>query len=822
MPSTVTTISFNDLVPARGYSFAISAVDDDQNESEAATTVGATLLPNPEQVEIIPHSGYVSLSWLPVVPAEYVNHYAIYVSTSEFNSIAGMEPVRISDSPSVRIARLENGTAYHFAVATVNLSNGSRDTVVSFPATPNEDSEGPLFGDITVNGQPLTDGMTFGRSVVISVEASDPASVSLVEFLVDSKSEAKIYAGSPCYLWNWNVVRHEDGVHELTVRAYDSLGNVSEATFQVNTLLVVPDPPEITEPRSGMITNKELQHLKGIGEIATTVRVIRDGETVAEGVTDHKGAFGSELVLREGENILQAVAANRAGESEASSSVSLFLDTTLPGKPRNVEAIPKSGGQVKLSWQAPVDESVAGYVLYRSPSPFEGIDQAARLNNEMLTVTGYTDLTPEDRLWYYRVASIDQAGNEGILSDPVTVISDRVAPRAMTVSVISHGKTDGRRLAPALLEVVVTVSESLLTTPFVSIVPNGGTPYALRMEKKDEFTYSGEYTLQETTPSGTAFVLFSGRDVAGNRGTEIDDGETLLFDTDGPVLHRMAISPAAPIQNDELTRVTVIFGLTEKNRAGDSPALSYRLSAPGREITAIETLVQIATQDGDAQTWRASFLLPVDGGLTEPETLSFVFIAHDDLDNPGSEILPASRLQIYQGELPPLAIPVGLTATALPGGKVRLSWQEVADVSGYQLFRRNIGDNALQPLVRLEPQSGFEDTPPEDGVWVYAVASVRTVDELESQSGPSAEVSVKTDGVSPQPPQNLTVALTPQGIMLNWQPPAGAEQEKITYGLYRSADPEIADVAGLTPLPVELISSWSLIRRRRPANTVMP
>ncbi|MBU1456813.1 MAG: hypothetical protein KKD01_19010, partial [Proteobacteria bacterium] len=438
-----TTITFSELATASGYSFAITAVDEDNNESGAATTIGATLLPNPEKVEIIPHSGYVSLSWSAVAPTQYVKHYAVYVSTSEFHSIVGMEPNRISDTPSARVARLENGTAYYFAVATINLSNGSLDTVTSFTATPNEDTEGPLFGAITVNGETLVDGMTFGKTAVIAVEASDPASVSRVEFFIDSESEAKIYAGTPYYSWSWNVVSHEDGPHNLTIQAYDSLGNVSEKTFQVNTLLVVPEPPEITEPKTATITNKEQQYIRGIAEVETTVRVINNGVTVAESGTDHKGVFSGELILTEGENILEAVAANRVGDSEVSSSVIVFLDTTLPSKPRNVTAVPKSGGQVKLSWQAPVDESVAGYTLYRSASPFDGHAQATKLNTEMLTVTAYTDLTPEDHVWYYRVSCIDQAGNEGLLSDPVTVLTDRVAPRALDVSVISHGKTDG-------------------------------------------------------------------------------------------------------------------------------------------------------------------------------------------------------------------------------------------------------------------------------------------------------------------------------------------------------------------------------------------
>jgi large repetitive protein len=182
----------------------------------------------------------------------------------------------------------------------------------------------------------------------------------------------------------------------------------------------------------------------------------------------------------------------------------------------------------------------------------------------------------------------------------------------------------------------------------------------------------------------------------------------------------------------------------------------------------------------------------------EPETLSFSYKGHDDLDNPGATILAANQFQVYQGDLPPLSTPAGLKATALPGGAVKLEWQPVEEASDYQLYRRSNGESQLQPVARTSAATGFEDTPPAEDLWIYAVASVRTVDGEESISGPSVEVSVHTDATAPNPPQNLTLELTPQGIKLDWDAPVGGEA--VTYGLYRSSETEIVTVENLQPL----------------------
>ena len=77
-----------------------------------------------------------------------------------------------------------------------------------------------------------------------------------------------------------------------------------------------------------------------------------------------------------------------------------------------------------------------------------------------------------------------------------------------------------------------------------------------------------------------------------------------------------------------------------------------------------------------------------DAGLAEVETFRFAYQGVDDLSNINNQILCPNLFQVYQGDLPPLEPPEGLTGQSLPGGNIRLSWNEVEQAVGYQLYRK--------------------------------------------------------------------------------------------------------------------------------------
>ena len=117
----------------------------------------------------------------------------------------------------------------------------------------------------------------------------------------------------------------------------------------------------------------------------------------------------------------------------------------------------------------------------------------------------------------------------------------------------------------------------------------------------------------------------------------------------------------------------------------------------------------------------------------------------DDLGNDGTRIVSPHQFEVYQGALPGLESPLGLTARALPAGRVELKWQSVPGAADYQIFRRAAGEVEFQPLARAGQLLTYVDLPEFDGEYRYVVASVRQENGEESLSAYSA-VATATGG----------------------------------------------------------------------------
>ncbi|MFZ0725147.1 MAG: fibronectin type III domain-containing protein, partial [Desulfobacterales bacterium] len=791
------------LSPAAAYQLRVLAVDTDGNASSGSAVTGYTLLPNPAGLTPRPYSGYVDLTWNSVTPAEHLKTYRVYVSHGDFTSVSGMTPAVTTTAVAAKVAGLTNDLPYFFAVTAVNKSNGELKTAAAVTATPVADTEGPELSNVMIDQVLLVSGDTVTRPATISLNATDPAGVSRVEFMLDG-TPVRTDFGAPytCYL---NIVPLADGAHTLTITAYDTLNNVSTINYTINIALALPLAPTITQPGNGIITNQPTVMVSGNAEKYTEVLLYNNGsETGQAAVVDAVGNFGFTLTLAEGENRLQAAARypNRTGLGPLSTEVLVTRDTTLPSAPTALTAQAKENGVVRLTWQPATETAAVGTNLYRAGTSFGDIGEAVKINTHLVTAAVFNDLPPEDGAWFYRATTVDAAGNESEPSVEATAVSDATAPKAVVINYTPQGAFDSETgtMAPGTVEVVLTVSEVLQATPYLSIAPEGGTPMPVSLTRDSDQTYTGFFVIADATPTGTAYAIFSARDKVGNRGTEIDAGADIEIDTDGPTVRRLAIVPEDPIRNDPQSpvRVTVTLGLSEAVKSGSVPQLTYLLSGAGRAAVAVETLIEVVTRPGEAQSWQAAFTLPADAGLLEAETLRFVYQGIDELGNVGDRIAAGNLFQVYQGDLPPLAPPLNFAGTALPGGRIKLTWEAVAEAVGYRLFRQGPGESDLTACQRIEEALEYIDQPGQDGLYTYAIASIRSENGQEAVSGLSDPVTVAADSVAPQAPAALTLELVANGIKCAWQPPATTEP--VTYALYRAPLSEIATVEGLSPL----------------------
>ena len=790
------------LSPSTGYSISVYAMDQDGNQSSGASLSAATLLYNPVNLAATPHDGYVDLSWSGASPSNLVKNYRVYISTTPgLTDVSAMTFKQTAPGTTAKVTGLTNRTPYYFAVTTVNISNGERKDVSPISATPVPDEQGPTITGITYEGAQVADGFMVTKSGNFTLTASDAAGISHVEFYLNGSLVRSDFS-SPytCYL---DIFALTDGMYTALFKAYDTFGNVTERSHTIQMSMAPPAAPVITFPSADMITNRSLFMVSGNAEKDSTVTLYNNDVENNHITAGSTGYFCVAANLTEGENRLKTSASNRGGSGPLSAVKLVTLDTTLPGKPAGLSAQSKAAGQIKLAWQAPANTQVKGYNIYRANSSFGTMAGALKITANPYAGTSYTDLPPTDGTWYYRVVTVDLANNESELSDEATANSDRTLPHASIVY-SPQGKFDAntQTMGPGRVNLVLTVNEPLAATPFLSFTPEGGIPMTLELQKDSELEYSGNFQITESTITGTAWAVFSARDMVGNRGTELDAGESIRMDTDGPSVKRISISPLDPVKNDQNNPVAVslVIGLNEAVKTGTQPELSFRLSLSGPDAVSAGVLVETTPEAGEAQAWQGQLTLASNAGLSGAETLSFKYAGQDFLDNTSSEILCKNAFQVYQGDLPPLEAPDGLTGEALPDGQIHLVWNDVENAAGYQLFRKGPSESNLTPLgdPLLSGEGEFTDSPEEDGVYVYAVATIREVSGEQSLSGLSATVSVSSDATAPPSPTDFSLELVKNGMLAKWHSPSYSEN--VTYSLYRSNTAEITSVEGLSPV----------------------
>lgn len=698
-------------------------------------------------------------------------------------------------SYSWSVLKVEDGQHVIKAVATDQAGRVAEKTA-TITLSRAADAAGPQLTGMSANGVALADGAIFSRSTSITLSAADTSGIARVELLLDGVVVATA-SGSGSYTVPFKLDTVANGPHTLALRAVDSVGNASTASYTITVAHAAPDAPVFGQPAKNSTTRSAETQVAGTAKAGSTVQLILNGQPAGAPLTaSSTGQFSGTVTLVPGANQLAATATDQYGTSATSVAITVTLDTSVPASPSNLTAVAQAAGKVHLAWTKSTDPNATGYNVYRAPAPFNTIAEAVKVNGTPLAVSTFDDMPPQDRSWTYRVVAVNNAGTPSVPSNAVQATSDATAPKALSITYTSLGKTDPAtgRLGQGRVNVALSLSEALQAPPYLAIVPQGGVPIPVELVRSTDTGYTGSFVIDASTASGTAIANFSARDAVGNRGTDVDAGGKLEIVTTGPGLSAIALSPVAPIKNDTAQTIQATFTFTKAPAA--LPQVKYLLSGAVRSPVALAALTQV-----NPTTYSGSFTLPSDAGLGSPESLSFSFQAQDELDNVSTKVSAFNRFQVYQGNLPPLNVPFGFSAVAQPGGKVKLAWQAVEEAASYQLYRKAPGQAALQPLTRT---SGIEyiDQTPQDGVYQYAVATVRQSNGQESVSTQSAALEVTASANAPGAPQNLKLQLTGQGIHASWQPPLSSTVD--SYNLYRAGGTSIGGIAGLTPLKTRI------------------
>jgi RHS repeat-associated protein len=711
-------------------------------------------------------------------------------TTPSYGSSIAAAPTPVTGQTATAVSAqptgLQPNTIYHYRLDATNSAGTVNGADATF-TTP-----GVALSNFTYAGGAFTNGMTVTQSASFGIRGIAAAGVSRVEFysqLAGSGTQTLIGIDATgtggVFQASWNAeLTPVDGSYIITLKAYDTLANVTIISQTVNLTLAPPPAPTITSPANNALVNTSNVIINGVGEPNGQTALYLNGVLQSPMFTaGADGTFSKTLTLPDGLSQVQAASSNRAGESPHT-SINVTVDRTIPSPPTAVLATAQPGGAIQLTWTAALG-TTAGYNVYRSTTSFTDPTQGVKVNTAFLTSTSFTDTPAVDGTYYYLLTSMNLAGSESPASSQVSALSDRSAPSVTSITYATTGKYDPAtgRYGVGNITVTINVSESLGATPFFTITPLGGSPVAITLTKTGDLTYTGTLPVSSSTTSGLATATISLRDSAGNRGTTITSGGTVLIDTAGPSVVGLAIQPVAPVKNNPAAPVTVAFTATLDGpvKSGTVPSFNYYLSNTALTVIPVTSV----TQGSDNVTWIVTINLAATAGQTT-ENLVLSYSASDDFDNVGTIIVPNHAFQVYEGDLPGLDSPLGLVAASQPGGHIALSWQSVAGAADYQLYRRVAGTGTFTPLAMSSGQLVYNDLPPADGNYDYTVASVREVPGASSIGNPSNTATALSDRTPPNAPTNLQLQLTARGVQANWLAPAGPS-EPLTFNLYRAS-----------------------------------
>ncbi|MEN8134200.1 MAG: right-handed parallel beta-helix repeat-containing protein [Thermodesulfobacteriota bacterium] len=407
----------------------------DSPHSNEVTATLNTLLDNPTGLTLVSEVDHLTLSWAPVSPVDILDHYNIYRSETPFTSVVDMTPVQTVTVATVDLNGLAIDTNYYVAVTSVNYADGEKKTVV--PVVGHlKDVNGPLVTDLLAGIDNLTEGYEFTIPPTISVSATDFSGVDRVEFLVDGGLVCTDDSGPDfnCFL---NIVALSDGQHLLTIKAYDTVGNLSTTDLNFSVVLALPDAPVISLPVTGAVFSSPDITVNGTAEKFTDVELFNNG--VSTGVTakvDDNGQFSFNYSLNIGDNLLSAKAFNRTGFGPASGEVAISFRLANPTGVTTIVNVDNIG----ISW-SPVEPAVhlQQYNVYVSETPFTSVAGMTPVQSVTGTSSAMTGLS-QDTKYYLAVTSVDSAGGER--QQVTSVLSNLKDVNGPVISALTYNTAD--------------------------------------------------------------------------------------------------------------------------------------------------------------------------------------------------------------------------------------------------------------------------------------------------------------------------------------------------------------------------------------------
>ncbi|MEK4789844.1 S8 family serine peptidase [Bacillus sp. FSL K6-2971] len=104
-----------------------------------------------------------------------------------------------------------------------------------------------------------------------------------------------------------------------------------EGNYMIRALVdYEADVPEITSPKTGVITNKDELEIEGKASSGLDVAIYQNDEEIAKVKADQSGAFKEKLTVSSGEHVFTAATVTDKGATKRSKPVKVIIDQTAP------------------------------------------------------------------------------------------------------------------------------------------------------------------------------------------------------------------------------------------------------------------------------------------------------------------------------------------------------------------------------------------------------------------------------------------------------------------------------------------------------------
>jgi hypothetical protein len=546
----------------------------------------------------------------------------------------------------------------------------------------------------------------------------------------------------------WDVRTLAPGTHRVRLEALDTRGNLGTRSFNVTVNIQPPPNPVLTAPQDGLLTTDAAIAASGTAEPFATVTLRRNGAVVHQVSAAQNGAFSATVTLVEGENIIAAWVTDEFG-SGRSNERRVMRDSGAPAPVTLGTPGYKQGTGLQFDWLfAPEGEQPASIACCgpqrRSPPPTAHL---ARRVDHRQSAGSHAAVR---RRWYFAAIGRDAAHNVSQISNLITNDFDGTPP------VFTNAFDKPSPCGTGPLQIEIESSEPLSGLPIITVQPPAASgPTMLTVSNTAPNRYTSVYNVQAVAGSGPLAVKVTGTDFAGNRATGVTPaGPVMVLDTRAPA-GLLTTVPAGLIQvtNPVLMQISLMLDETPSG----TPLLRF---VPPEGATLPITLT------GGGTNWTGTIeLLPSMGsGIA-----GFTLTVSDMLGNAGTQLGGAAQAELYNTALPepPPSVTDLRASTDQKGGVIKLAWLAVPDAESYSLYRQ-AGAAGTMPDTLIAggiTAASYEDLPPEDGFFRYAVCSVRR----GSMAAPSPIALGISDRTPPPTPQNLTASLSSSGVRVEWE-----------------------------------------------------